>query len=1818
MRAPRLGLALVLAGAAWASYQFYYTDNLTTIDRTKWTVNGSPTATASGLTGYGSLISSVVAPNGNDYDVRMTVNLANPAQCWGQYTVYARAASNGSTYYALAMSEGGAQLMKLTSSGYTGLAYLPASCTNGMVLRILMQGSKITVWANSSTPFTTTDSDLPSGQPGVGIQSSSDTISNVSLGPIDYVAPPPINQASISSVASLHEVDLQWPVGSDDPNGVGLMGYQVSRNGVLLGTTPVPLWWDQTVSPGSQVTYSLQAYDQDWNYSTVTTYSVTVPTSPGDESRVGVRPDGAYWGGAGEQIDMQSGNLNFSVPLFKALGRGGWGVTFALSYNSQMWRNGNGSVWLSGEDVGEGLGWKLQAGSILPVWFNRSIDHYVYSDATGATYRLDQNSNGVWTSLDSTYVAFNANNDYLYFPDGSFWLMNVTSVSSEQDAGTIYPSLMEDTNGNQIQVTYAAAAGYSSGSFNTSSRIHTISDSRSSPAYSAGYNNDWPPHITSLGNYVGTSENYTFAVGYQQVLEPFTLTPNSYQYVLQSATVTGLNIAHQFQYDSSAELTQVTMPLGGILQWAYCTYTYSSSGRSYREVLTRYLQLSSGGTQYQWDVWMDNGAVWHSWKEVYDVSANATKVWCFSTDGNSFPGLATLYEEWGPGFWNSVLLAKYYTWATDPVGRPYVNQVLTYVDPTTTNSTVATKTVQTLDAHGNLTSSQVFDYGNLRTPARTYNYYYLTGSNYTSRNIYNRLTSATVTPAGGSAITVMTNSYDGGYPPLQATQATMHDSNYGTSFLYRGNVALTTGLTSGDTMAFAYDAAGVVVQTTDALNHTVTVSTDSTTNYSLPTVVTPNGNSGLQTSMTYASSFAVTSVTGPNGATGTTTYDSYGRPSQTTIPDGAVTTYTYTYSPPTQTATVTNYTNWKTGTSNPQWKTTTLDGFGRVIQVDSGHDSVSLANTVSRVVTQYAPCACSPLLKVWRVSQPYNPNSGSPVWTTYTYDGSGRTLTVTAPDGASTTTTSYAGNSTTVTDAAGKWKTKTVDAFGNLTLVTEPNPAGGANWTTSYTYSALNQITQVTMPRPQGTQTRTFAYTGADLTSATNPENGTVTYTYDATHHVTSRTDAKGQQTQYTYDTYGRATEVQYYPNQNEDVSQRVTYTYDQGTNGMGRLTGVQFGGNDWYPTTYSYSYSYNQAGRVISQGMNLGTPGNYCQTLTATYQWDNEGRMAQVGYPVCQHGYPPPPAGPLYAMQYDNMGRLNGMTQDLGDGNGPQPEASAGYGPAGQMLNLSYFGVTETRTYNSLLQLTQMTATNGSTLMNMQYNYSSTQNNGRIASSNDYVTGENVSYSYDALNRLSAASAGSMWGEAYSYDGFGNLIDKTVTQAPAPALGVSYDANNHQLGLTYDANGNQLADAQGATYYWWNVENRLATAWEWGGLQAQTWYSYDPWGKRVMKDVNADPGDNGYAGGAWEFYFYGITGQKLMTLNCSTTNCWLGGYNVHFGGKLVASQYRYPVVTDRLGSVRYSGGVSRSYFPYGEERTVTLDDTEKFGTYLRDGPGQDYAEQRYYNNGTGRFWNVDPGGIKTARPSNPASLNRYAYVHDDPVNHTDRRGLYLDAQDCINDPEECEAEDWCDPDGFYLVEQPGCDAGGGSGPVSVAPPPPPPPKCWTQTGKIDATLNNLGTDIEADVANQFSSADKSLLTADIIWDISLEMSAIGPGTTSSPYYIGGHFNLNIFGSQIADFSPADQRYFYDDFAGKGAGTDGVRQAASTGLAAALGYTLHSQLQKNDPGIQQGEYSFHFDRFNPNNGLAGGIGHGVWDGLYGTLFHPCLDPAWHQ
>lgn len=42
-----------------------------------------------------------------------------------------------------------------------------------------------------------------------------------------------------------------------------------------------------------------------------------------DPRQIGIRPTGVYWGGGREQIDMQSGNLNYTLPVVQAKSRGG-------------------------------------------------------------------------------------------------------------------------------------------------------------------------------------------------------------------------------------------------------------------------------------------------------------------------------------------------------------------------------------------------------------------------------------------------------------------------------------------------------------------------------------------------------------------------------------------------------------------------------------------------------------------------------------------------------------------------------------------------------------------------------------------------------------------------------------------------------------------------------------------------------------------------------------------------------------------------------------------------------------------------------------------------------------------------------------------------------------------------------------------------------------------------------------------------------------------------------------------------------------------------------------------------------------------------------------------------------------------------------------------------------------------------------------------------------------------------------------------------------------------------------------------------------
>jgi RHS repeat-associated protein len=190
------------------------------------------------------------------------------------------------------------------------------------------------------------------------------------------------------------------------------------------------------------------------------------------------------------------------------------------------------------------------------------------------------------------------------------------------------------------------------------------------------------------------------------------------------------------------------------------------------------------------------------------------------------------------------------------------------------------------------------------------------------------------------------------------------------------------------------------------------------------------------------------------------------------------------------------------------------------------------------------------------------------------------------------------------------------------------------------------------------------------------------------------------------------------------------------------------------------------------------------------------------------------------------------------------------------------------------------------------------------------------------------------------------------------------------------------------------------------------------------MKETNPDPDDyEGEYNPLWEFYFYTINGQKLVTIDCNNANaqyqpnCWVVGENVYFKKKLLVSNGVY-VVTDRLGTVRgNTQGEGFEYYPFGEERTNRPDGRDKFATYFRDGVGQDYAEQRYYNAGMGRFWSPDPGGIKTASASRPSSWNRYAYTEGDPVNYRDPTGTNREYPDfCDVYPDDPSCDPWYEP----------------------------------------------------------------------------------------------------------------------------------------------------------------------------------------------------------
>jgi RHS repeat-associated protein len=297
----------------------------------------------------------------------------------------------------------------------------------------------------------------------------------------------------------------------------------------------------------------------------------------------------------------------------------------------------------------------------------------------------------------------------------------------------------------------------------------------------------------------------------------------------------------------------------------------------------------------------------------------------------------------------------------------------------------------------------------------------------------------------------------------------------------------------------------------------------------------------------------------------------------------------------------------------------------------------------------------------------------------------------------------------------------------------------------------------------------------------------------------------------------------------------------------------------------------------------------------------------------------------------------------------------------------------------------------------------------------------------------------------------------------------VADPVTNRLKGLPYDDNGNLLSGMFGSVGY--DAANRMISAAQMSG--GTEYYGYGPDNKRIYRMT---PG-NGSNAPAEYITLYGAFGEKLgvyqiwgmgdnyneapyLAMQQVSKSVWFAGELIwEDGGTNGGGTYM-----DRLKTNHVFGA---TFYPYGEEITATSNDRTKFGSYTRDSfTGLDYADQRYYASTYGRFNTPDPymassGG--TNNPAVPQSWNRYAFVLGDPANHNDRRGLYLSAEDCINDGDACANEDWgsgsiagvaygspCFGNYFVATGQEGC-------PNYEDDSSPPPPQCSIEFGYAPA-----------------------------------------------------------------------------------------------------------------------------------------------------------------
>jgi RHS repeat-associated protein len=273
----------------------------------------------------------------------------------------------------------------------------------------------------------------------------------------------------------------------------------------------------------------------------------------------------------------------------------------------------------------------------------------------------------------------------------------------------------------------------------------------------------------------------------------------------------------------------------------------------------------------------------------------------------------------------------------------------------------------------------------------------------------------------------------------------------------------------------------------------------------------------------------------------------------------------------------------------------------------------------------------------------------------------------------------------------------------------------------------------------------------------------------------------------------------------------------------------------------------------------------------------------------------------------------------------------------------------------------------------------------GNINTANDNNLNGNWTYGYDDLNRL--ASAGKT-GQAftYGYDRYGNRTNQTVTAGIGTSPTFSF-TNNQIDGYCYDAAGNLLREgACGSNTYTYDAENRMISA-------PNTTYFYDADGRRIRKTVSGVNHD----------FLYDLGGRVVAELDGSgtvvRTEIFAGARHL---ATFAADSKTYFNHSDWQGTERVrtnmSGTLAESFtsWPFGDglSSSGTASPNHFTGDEHDTESNLEHTSFRQLSTTQGRWTSPDPLG---GNIGDPQSLNRYAYVQNNPVNYFDPLGLDLE-----------------------------------------------------------------------------------------------------------------------------------------------------------------------------------------------------------------------------